>query len=350
MVVIGSDVHKSTHTFVAVDEVGRWLGCKTVKATHSGHREAVMWAREQFGDQVRWGIEDCRNMSGLLERDLLGTGQAVVRVPTKLMDRERKATRTRGKSDPIDALAVARAVLREPNLPRATHDEVSRELKLLTDRRDTLVTQRTSATNRLRWLVHELDPERAPGSRKLDAATHQEMLQDWLLTVAGVVAEMALAELADVVRLTSEINALATRIGARTREVAPSLLSLFGCGELTAAKIIGETAGVARFKSEAAFANHAGVAPIPVWSGNTCGRVRLSRCGNRQLNRALHTIANTQRAHPGIGQTYYQAKTAENKTSKEALRCLKRHLARVVYRHLIADEKARQSPPQTAAA
>lgn len=349
MVVIGSDVHKFTHTFVAVDEVGCQLGVKTVKATCVGHREAVMWAREHFGNQVKWGIEDCRNMSALLERELLGSGQTVVRVPTKLMDRERKATHTRGKSDPIDALAVARAVLREPDLPGATHDEVSRELKLLTDRRDTLVAQRTSAINRLRWLVHELDPDRAPGARKLDAAKHQEMLQAWLLTVAGVVAEMARAELADVIRLTAEINALATRIGARTRAVAPSLLSLFGCGELTAAKIIGETAGVTRFKSEAAFANHAGAAPIPVWSGNTCGRVRLSRSGNRQLNRALHTIANTQRAHPGIGQTYYQAKTAEKKTHKDAIRCLKRHLARVVYRHLIADEHARQSQPQTAA-
>jgi transposase len=347
MVVIGSDVHKSTHTFVAVNEVGRQVGTKTVKATHLGHGEAIMWAREQFGDQVRWGIEDCRTMSALLERDLLGAGQAVVRVATKLMDRERKATRTRGKSDPIDALAVARAVLREPDLPAATHDEVSRELKLLTDRRDTLVAQRTSAICRLRWLVHELDPERAPESRKLDAAKHQKILQAWLLTIDSIQAEMARAELDDVIRLTAEINALATRIGARTRAVAPALLSLFGCAELTAAKIIGETAGIARFKSEAAFANHAGVAPIPVWSGNTCGRVRLSRCGNRQLNRALHTIANTQRAHPGIGQTYYLAKTAEKKTEKEALRCLKRHLARVVYRHLVADEKARQSTPQS---
>lgn len=350
MVVIGSDVHKSTHTFVAVDEVGARLGVKTVKATSVGHGEAIMWAREQFGTDLTWGIEDCRNMSGRLERDLLAAGQTVVRVPTKLMDRERKATHTRGKSDPIDALAVARAVLREPDLPAASHDAVSRELKLLTDRRDTLVTHRTSAINRLRWLVHELDPERAPSSRKLDRVTHQKTLQTWLVTVSGVVAEMARAELADVSRLTVEINALAARIGERVQAVAPSLLTLFGCGELTAAKIIGETAGIGRFKSEAAFANHAGVAPIPVWSGNTSGRVRLSRSGNRQLNRALFTIAHTQRAHPGPGQTYYHAKIAEKKTEKEAIRCLKRRLARIVYQHLQTDHQNRQSPPQTAAA
>jgi transposase len=350
MVVIGSDVHKSTHTFVAVDEVGRKQGTKTVKATSVGHAEAIMWAREQFGADLTWGIEDCRNMSARLERDLLAAGQTVVRVPTKLMDRERKATHTRGKSDPIDALAVARAVLREPDLPRATHDEVSRELKLLTDRRDVLVTQRTSATNRLRWYVHELDPERAPGSRKLDAAKHQQALGAWLDTVEGIVAEMARAELADVIRLTTETKTLEKRIEHRAHVVAPSLLSVFGCAALTAAKIIGETAGVSRFKSEAAFANHAGVAPIPVWSGDTHGRVRLSRSGNRQLNRALYSIANTQRAHPGPGQTYYQAKLAEHKTEKEAMRCLKRHIARVVYRHLLIDHQARQSTPQTTAA
>jgi transposase len=350
MVVIGTDVHKSTHTFVALDEVGVKLGAKVVKATSVGHGEAIMWAREQFGTDLTWGIEDCRNMSARLERDLLTAGQKVVRVPTKLMDRERKSTRTRGKSDPIDALAVARAALREPDLPVATHDEVSRELKLLTDRRDVLVAQRTAAINRLRWLVHELDPERAPASRKLDAAIHQKALQGWLDTVAGVVADVARDELVDVIRLTGEIKALTARIGARVHDVAPNLLSMFGCAELTAAKIVGETAGVSRFKSEAAFASHAGVAPIPVWSGNTTGRVRLSRSGNRQLNTALYRIAITQIAHPGPGQTYYQAKLTEKKTDKEALRCLKRHLARVVFRHLHADHETSQLPAQTVAA
>src|SRR5689334_8122361 len=145
MVVVGADVHKRSHTFVAVDEVGRTLGEKTVAATTDGHRAAVVWAHDRFGTELTWGIEDCRNMSARLERDLLDAAQTVVRVPTKLMAATRKSSRTRGKSDPIDAEAVARAVLREPDLPVASHDEVSRELKLLTDRRDVLVAQRTSA-------------------------------------------------------------------------------------------------------------------------------------------------------------------------------------------------------------
>lgn len=274
MVVVGADVHKRRHTFVVVDEVGRKLGEKTVAATTAGHAVAIMWAREQFGTEVVWGIEDCRNLSARLERDLLTAGQQVVRVPTKLMAQVRRSARTRGKSDPIDAQAVARAVLREPDLPVACHDELSRELKLLTDRRDVLVAQRTSVINRLRWKVHELDPERAPAPRSLTAATHQQSLMSWLETQPGLQPEIARAELAEVITLTAQIKALAQRISQRVQLIAPQLLTIPGCAELTAAKIIGETAGVSRFKSEAAYACHCGVAPIPAWSGNTEGQMR----------------------------------------------------------------------------
>jgi len=189
MVVVGADVHKRTHTFVAVDEVGRKLAEKLVSATATGHAEAVMWARERFGAEVVWAIEDCRHLSARLERDLLTAGQKVVRVAPKLMAMVRKSARTRGKSDPIDALAVARAFLREPDLPIASHDDVSRELKLLVDRREALVAQRTATINRLLWRVHELDPERAPKPRSMDLAKHQRLLADWLATQPGLVAE-----------------------------------------------------------------------------------------------------------------------------------------------------------------
>ncbi|MEB3035203.1 IS110 family RNA-guided transposase, partial [[Mycobacterium] nativiensis] len=257
MVVVGVDVHKRTHTCVAADEVGRKLGEKVVAATTAGHAEAVMWARERFGADVVWAIEDCRHLSARLERDLMGFGQKVVRVPPKLMAQTRASARTRGKSDPIDALAVARGYLREPDLPVAFHDEVSRELKLLVDRREVLVAQRTATINRLLWRVHELDPEQAPKARSLDLAKHRRILGDWLGGVPGLVAELARDELADITRLTETINGLGKRIGERVRAVAPELLALPGCGELTAAKLVGETAGVTRFKSEAAFARHA---------------------------------------------------------------------------------------------
>jgi transposase len=350
MVVVGADVHKRTHTFVAVDEVGRKLGEKVVVATSAGHAEAVMWARERFGADVVWAIEDCRHLSARLERDLLTAGQQVVRVPPKLMAMTRKSARTRGKSDPIDALAVARGFLREPDLPVASHDEVSRELKLLVDRREVLVAQRTAMINRLRWRIHELDPERAPKPASLDLVKHRLALAAWLDTVAGLVAELARDELADITRLTEAINALAKRIGDRVRQVAPALLALPGCAELTAAKLVGETAGVTRFKSEAAFARHAGVAPVPVWSGNTAGRVRLTRSGNRQLNAALHRIAITQIRLAGLGQTYYRHRQAQGDSNPEALRCLKRRLSRVVFNHLNADHQKRTQTCQPAAA
>jgi transposase len=350
MVVVGADVHKRTHTFVAVNEAGRKIGEKTVNAITAGHAEAVMWARKQFGTDVVWAIEDCRHLSARLERDLLGVGQKVVRVPPKLMAQSRASARTRGKSDPIDALAVARGFLREPDLPVASHDETSRELKLLVDRREVLVAQRTATINRLLWRVHELDPERAPKARSLDLAKHRRLLSGWLDTQSGIVAELARDELADITRLTEVINALAKRIGQRVRTVAPALLALPGCAELTAAKLVGQAAGVVRFKSEAAFARHAGVAPVPVWSGNTRGRVRLTRSGNRQLNAALHRIAVTQIRLDGLGQIYYRHRLAAGDSTTEALRCLKRRLARVVFGHLHSDHNNRQKPCPMAAA
>jgi transposase len=353
MVVVGADVHKRTHTFVGVDEAARELAHKTFPATTDGHRAAVRWARATFGREVRWAVEDCRHLSARLERDLLTDGQSVVRVPPKMMAEQRRIARTRGKSDPIDAAAVARAALREPDLPVASHDDVSRELKLLIDRREDLVTTRTATINRLLWRVHELDPGWAPPAKSLNLAKHQQALQARLESVpesggAGLVAELARDELAEVVELTGKINVLAKRIETRTREVAPTLLTLPGVGSLIAAKIVGEAAGVARFKSEAAFARHSGIAPIPVWSGNTAGRVRLTRSGNRQLNAAVHRIAITQIRLDGLGQAYYRKKKAEGMSNPEALRCLKRRLVRIVYSHLHTDQRA--AAPQLLAA
>ena len=119
MVVLGIDAHKRTHTVVAVDEVGRQLGVRVTKTTSTAaHLELVVWA-ERFGGGRRWAVEDCRHLSRRLERDLLAAGEQIVRVPPKLMAHARDSARTYGKSDPIDALAVARAALREPGLPTA---------------------------------------------------------------------------------------------------------------------------------------------------------------------------------------------------------------------------------------
>ena len=145
------------------------------RADHKGHDRAMRWARDRFGDGVsRWAIEDCRHLSARLGASICSTaGERVVRVPPKLMAEQRRSARTRGKSDPIDALAVARAALREPDLPTASHDERSRELRLLVDRREDLVAERTRMINRLRWHLHGWTPGEAgadPAPKTLDQA------------------------------------------------------------------------------------------------------------------------------------------------------------------------------------
>src|SRR4029453_6544672 len=164
-------------------------------------------------------------------------------------------------------LGVARAVLREPDLPVAAHDEASRELKLLVDRRDDLVGERTRMINRFRWHLHELDPALDPSPRSLDRASIRSHLTEQLARFNGIVAEMARDVLDDIERATAKINSLDKRITASVEEQAAGLIGLQGCGALTAAKIIGETANVDRFRSEGCYAQYVGVAPIPVWSG-----------------------------------------------------------------------------------
>jgi transposase len=343
MVVVGADVHKRTHTFVAVDEVGRKLGQLTVKAEGKGHDKAIRWAEAEFGTDLRWGIEDCRHLSARLEIDLLDAGQSVVRVPPKLMAGARRSSRERGKSDPIDALAVARVVLREPDLPVATHDEASRELKLLVDRRDDLVKQRTGDVNRFRWHLHRIDPTVDPAPKSLNRAKTRRELAELLAPMTEIDARLARDLLADIERVTAVINALAKEITALVTAQAPALMELPGCGALTAAKIVGETAGVDRFAHEAKYAMHAGVAPIPLWSGETRGRVRMNKTGNRQLNTALHRIAVTQIGRDTLGRAYYRKRLAAGDAKTEALRALKRRLARVVFNTL-------KNNPSTAAA
>ncbi len=351
VMTIGIDVHKDTHCVVAVDEAGRPVGQPlTVRATDAGHRQLLRWARRQFDDQpVQFAVEDCRHVSARLERALLDAAAVVVRVPPKLMAQTRRSARTRGKSDPIDALAVARAALREPDLPRAEHTHASRELKLLVDRREDLVEVRTKAQNRLRWHLHELDPDIDPIARGLNRTKELDRVQARLEALpASLVRRLALEVLADIRELTGRINALEKEITGLVSVQAPQLLAVPGCGPLTAAKLVGETANPARFRSEACFAMHAGAAPIPASSGRT-NRHRLARGSNRQLNAALHRIAVTQIRLDGLGRTYYQRRRSQGDTSMEALRALKRRLARIVFHQLRpTDQIAAALTPQAA--
>jgi len=344
MVVLGTDAHKRNHTVVAVDEAGVEIGSVTATATPEGHLKLVKWAASW--EQRRWAIEDCRALSRRLEGDLLQLGELVVRVPPKMMAGVRRSARTRGKSDPIDALAVARAALREPDLPVAQLDGPSRELRLLVDYRESLVKDRTAAQNRLRWRLHELAPGYDPPAGSLNRYKTLDNIDELLTAHTSMVAELGRREVVRIRELTREANQLERDIARRVEELVPTLLEIPGCGGLTAAKLVGEAADITRFKSRDAYAMWAGVAPIPVWSANN-QRFRLNRGGNRQTNAAIHRIAITQiRIHPDA-QTFIARRLETGSTKREALRLLKRKLSNVVYRTLLTDS---QQPALEAAA
>jgi transposase len=233
-----------------------------VGTTSQDHLGLLRWVA-RFGAERRWAVEDCRHLSRRLERDLLSVGECIVRVPPKLMAHVRDSGRTYGKSHPIDALAVARAAQREPDLPMARLDGPDRELRLLVDHRESLVAERTRLICRLRWHLHELDPAWEPKARGLDAQRTLDEVQARLQEQAGVVARLARELASRCAELTAVINALEKEIAQLVKQSAPGLLALPGCGPLTAAKIIGETAGVDRFKSRDAYARYNGTAPLP---------------------------------------------------------------------------------------
>jgi transposase len=287
---------------------------------------------------VIWAIEDCRHVSQRLEQALLAAGQHVLRVPPVMTARARVGEPQRGKSDPIDALAVARAVVREgvDRFPTAFLDPDAMEIRLLHDHREQLVAERTRMQNRLRFHLVTLDPrleaELAP--RTLDQTRTQTKIQRQLTNLPRTAeVRVALSELAHIRRLTTEINELLADLDRLTSEHNPALREETGCGPVTAAVLIGQTAGAQRFATDAKFARLTGTAPIPASSGNT-SRYRLNRGGNRQLNKALHMIAVTKARIDPDTRAYLQRKREEGKSNKEALRCLKRHLARRIWRLL----------------
>ncbi len=336
MVILGADLHKRSHTIVVIDATGRQLAEKTIAATDAGHLELRRWA-SQWPERT-WGLEDCRHLSRRLDAELVRAGESVVRVSPKLMAGARRSGREPGKSDPIDALAVARAVLREPDLPIATLDGPDRQVRLLVDHREDLVGERTRHEQRLRWFLVELAIAE-PAPRSLGRPIVQATLAVSLAERTEPVARFARDLLGRIVELSTTIRALEHEIENLVRTSAPTLLALPGCGALTAAKIIGEAAGISRFRSKEAFARHNGTAPVPVWSGNVV-RHRLNRGGNRQLNVALHRIAITQIRLTGPGKTYLEHRQAAGDSRTEAIRALRRRLSDEVFRRLRADEAA----------
>jgi len=347
MIVIGADTHKGSHALAAVDDgTGKVRGSRQIKAEEAGHLAAVRWARELDEERV-WAIEDCRSCSRRLEQALLAAGERVVRVPPNRMGASRKGEREPGKSDEIDALAVARAVVKDGvgRFPVAYLNEQAMEIRLLLEHRNDLVTERTRTVNRLRWHLLELCPElEASLKRKAlnQPPTLDHVERQLRKLPSGARVRIAREQISDLRGLNRGIEQLAAELAELVTAHRPRLLAEHGCGALTAAILIGHTAGNERFRSEAAFALQTGTAPIPCSSGKRTQH-RLNRGGDRQLNHALHIIAVTRAQHDPATKEYLARKEAEGKTKKGALRSLKRHLARR-FHQLLSEPPVDQQP------
>jgi transposase len=316
---------------------GQVLGDKTVQVGARGFAALLVWARAVGGERV-WALEDCRHVSGALERFLIGRGERVVRVSTRLMAGTRRSSRERGKSDQIDAISVARAALATgiETLPTAVLAGPELDLRLLVDHRERLVRTRVALNSTLQWNLHDLWPELTlPGGALFSSKWSAKIARRLARAEQTMRVRIARDELRRLRELTATIKALKVEIADLVTELAPRLVAEPGCGPLTAAKLVGEIAGADRFASDAKLARAAGIAPVPASSGRS-DRHRLDRGGNRQINAAIHRMAITRARCDPKTQDYIARKKTEGKTNRDAIRCLKRHLARRIWQLLRA--------------
>ena len=340
-VFIGVDPHKSSWTAAAVDGRMAGLGSVRVAADRVGYRALRAFA-DRFEAPV-WAVEGAGGLGAPLVERLIGDGIPVVDVPAKLAARVRALSVGHArKNDQADAASVAVAAATSSRLRPVRVEESAAVLRELTEHRDDLVATRTQTVNRLHQLLMHLVPGGAP--TPLSATTAAGLLRRVrpIEALARTRRQLAVELIAEIRRLDRRITAVGGQIGRAVEATGSGLTGLCGVGALTAAKLLARTGDVERFPSAAHFAAYAGAAPIEVSSGDVV-RHRLSRAGDRQLNYALHLMAITQIRIDPAGRTYYQRKRATGKSHREALRCLKRRLADVVYRQMLSD---RQGPPQ----
>ena len=350
-VLIGIDPHSRIHVAAAIDQHGRCMARHEAGASPEQLTELLDWIATTGAEKV--AVEGSKGYGLPLARLLLAAGHTVVDVSSNLTADERKRSRRRGKDDEGDAVAIARIALREPDLPTMDQAHLDADLKLLVDARDQLVQEEARVRNRLHALLLVMTPGYQQITGPLNSRPAFARARSLALKARKtdpMRAKLALAATRRLNALRAEQAGLEGDISSELARRQPThLQAIPGVGPLVAAKILGEVRDVRHYVSAPALAAHAGVAPIPASSGNT-QRHRLARGGNRQLNRAFFTIAMVQaRWHPEA-RTYLARKRAEGKNGAEARRCLKRHLANVVYRALIADlQPPKDQTPTTAA-
>ncbi|HTV93893.1 MAG TPA: IS110 family transposase [Verrucomicrobiae bacterium] len=342
--VAGVDAHKDAHSVAFINAVGTLVRSITIAADVNGY-ETALAAAQGLDGEVIWGLESTGCYARAFARLLLAKGFRVYEVPGSFTKRHRRRSSRAGKSDPLDAQAIAEAVLREaerlPLYETATECEA---LRLRYDQRDRLVHQRTEAVNRLRSAALRLDRGVLPAD--VNTAQAMESIERTIVktrkesdpVILALVDELRFA-VEDIKRINARIKEIEDLIRPIVRRLAPELLELRGVSFVVAAGLIGHAGSLRNCRNADAFAMRAGTAPVNCSSGKHIA-VRVNRGGNRKLNRLLHVIAVVQLSRPDyLGRVYYDRKRSEGMAARAALRALKRRLTVVVYHRLLPAQR-----------
>jgi transposase len=344
-VFAGIDTHKDSLAVAVIDTDGRIIHQSQHPNHDDGYRRLLTVLTQHGVSRV--GVEGSGNYGWPAALHLLDHGQVVVEVPPLLTSRERLARPAQGKTDPVDAVAIARITAREVFLPpvRPMIGEAA-DLRLLTEYRDQLVTERTILANRVHVDLVWLRPGYHQQLPHLTNRTHLRAALELLAGDDSARAGVTRSRLERMLELTGQIVDLKREIAILVRATGSQLTGIYGAGAIVAGTVLGHVGDVRRYPTRHHFATANGTAPLAASSGRTV-RHRLSRGGNRQLNRALYTMAITQIRANTEGRAYYLRKRAEGKTEREALRCLKRRLSDLVYRTMKTDLADQPSPEQS---
>jgi transposase len=332
--VLGVDTHRDEHMLAIVTApAGTVVAGSAVPANAGGYRELLRVAAQHAPGRRAWAIEGTGSYGAGLARFLAGRGETVLEVSRT----PRAERRLRGKDDTLDAARTARAALAADTLALPRAGERREALRLLLVARRSAVDVRREALTQLHAVIVTAPEPLRQELRELPLGKLLDRCSRLRRTSAGadeLATRLVLRSLARRIQATTlEADELERELLNHVRVLAPSLLDEPGVGPIVAAQLIVAWSHRGRLRSEACFARLAGVAPIPASSGQT-QRHRLSRGGDRQLNRAIHTIALHRRQHDAATRDYIAKRIAEGKTRRDATRLLKRYLARHLFRLL----------------
>ena len=335
MITIGVDAHKRLHVAVALDQSGRELARWQGTNSQSGGTALAQWAAG-LGTPRQWGIEGAWNYGRGLAQHLVASGETVYEVNARWTAQSRRTARKPGKSDRLDARAVALLVVREaPTLPAVAAEDETAVVDLLVTERDGALAEATRLRNQIHQLLLQLDPEyrtRLPNRptkaglkaiEEYQTASTRALDQERAAAVRRLAKRLCLAQ--------EQADDLERQIERRVAADFSPLTRLCGINFLTAGALAGILGPGRRFATEAQVAAYAGVAPLEASSAGGV-RHRLNRGGNRRLNAILYRIALTQARCSPEARAYLDRRIAEGKTSKEAFRALKRFLVRAIWR------------------